>query len=182
MTEQASVLHDDSENFLEDERAGDGDGIGRNGRPEVDYHDWQDPQTGRFVRGNPGGPGPPSRPVRRRDLYGICVRHAKKAGLDLDALLWAVVRGLFVRASRGDSTAAKLIFDRLCSPVKTVTSSPAVSINVGDAREDRGPPIPGRGDLGRYMQRLCEVSGDLIAAESAAIDAEIVDPVEEFLG
>ena len=82
----------------------------------------RDPVTGHFAPGN--NVNPKGRP-RRPDIYAL-VRdhHIEAGGTTLNEKLVQVVQAMLERAMQGDTTAAKLILDRL-------TDSDPVKLEVG---------------------------------------------------
>jgi hypothetical protein len=134
-----------------------GEGNGTNGarQESAGNGELQDPKTGRFVKGNPGGPG---RPRGALDLMTIARRGAKKDDQDLDILVWEAVKGLAARAKKGDPAAARELLNRLCG---TVEKGSDVEVNVGiDARQP-GPPLPNNRDLANWLEELGEAVVDL---------------------
>jgi len=143
--------------------AGDGDGDGRR-QPD---DNGRDSATGRFTVGNSGGPGRPSGAL---DFMSICRRRAREADLDLEALVWAAARGLFLKASKGDASAAKIILDRTCGLLEK-----GLELNVDARSVTIGPPVPQGGDFVDYVRKLGEVAehqhrrleGGLVAGSNA---------------
>lgn len=82
-----------------------------------------DPATGRFVKGNPGGGRP-----RSIDLRSLV---ARERGDTIEEKLLAVIDKLCEQGANGDVAAAKLLIERLCGPVKQ-----EVDVSLDDSRLD----------------------------------------------
>lgn len=98
---------------------------------------------GRFQKGSPG------RLSRRIDVAAACRRFAKKEGIELDFMVWLVVKRLLAMAvNDGNIKAAALALKHLGAREQP----PSVAVNVGapDAQvsvDFAGPPIPPLDDL-----------------------------------
>jgi len=131
------------------------DGNGRN-KPDGNGQ-LQDPKTGRFVPGNPGGPGRPKGATL--DFMCICRKKAKEFGVDLEDLVWRFVQGLSERAMSGDPAAGKLLLDRFCGILE---KGAQVNVGVGIDARSTGPPIPSPQELGKCLRELADESLKLL--------------------
>lgn len=122
--------------------------------------------AGRFARGNPGGPG---RPKGSIDLIALARRRSKSEGYDLRQALWEALRAMIEAARKGDSNAARIVFERLCTPVDR---GAAVEVNVAT---HFGPPVPAGADLLNYTRTLGKLAEELFA-EPAPNEAPAAAP------
>jgi hypothetical protein len=79
-----------------------------------DLNDFKD-KRGKFIKGNPGGPGNPfaSRQQEYRELFLKCVTQAK---------FKKIIKKITEKAIKGDLSAAKLLFERICGKLPEGTS------------------------------------------------------------
>lgn len=108
----------------------------------------QDPHTGKFLPGNNGGPGRP----RSFDFQAAVRKFAMDKKIDLEKtiglLLSAMIEEATARNGSSSVTAAKLLWDRLCGPVKQ-------SIELeGEIHAPPMPPMPDGEHLPEYLERL----------------------------
>lgn len=76
-----------------------------------DGGDLRDAKTGQFVNGHQKLGG---RKKGAMDLMSICRRAAKGAGVKLEDMVWAVMRGLALKGAQGDAAAGGIVLNRLC--------------------------------------------------------------------
>ena len=120
----------------------------------MDY--LRDPKTGRFIPGTKGGPGRKTG-SRMINFVVLCEKKAKELNINLEDLVWSVVKRLFVLASQGDVQAAKLILDRICGPVDKLIElnfdnrSLTISTENGDSKFNIG-------EFSDYLKKLNEVA------------------------
>lgn len=142
-------------------------------KPNSIYHD----KHGRFAVGNPGGPGQPPG-TRHIELMEVCRRKARKEGRDLEELLWGVVKGLMIKAGKGDAKAGKLILDRFCG---TLEKAPQIAVDARQISLTPGPPIPPSRELGRCFAKLAEISKDLMTVPLDEPDEVEKEAIDELL-
>lgn len=128
---------------------------------------------GRFRPGNAIGKGY-GRPKGSYDLLAIARRRAREEGLDLRAELWRVVLVLLRAAQEGDTTAAKLVLDRLAGPVEKGTE---LSVSVSQITGPVPPPV---GDLPAYARELARLA-EKFSAPQVAKPEPACDPWAEQL-
>lgn len=130
----------------------------------------KDPVTGQFLKGHKGGPGAP-KGTRKVDMLALCRRKAdedlldgKNNGLDLDGMIWAMMKGLMVQAGKGNARCAQIVLDYLAvAPDRR----PVVNVDV-DARQvnvGTGPPVPEGAALGAYIREIEDIASNLITVE-----------------
>lgn len=117
----------------------------------------RNPKTGQFSVGNPGGPG---RPRGKLDFMAICKRRARATKMDLEDAVWEIFEGMLKAAKDGDTSAAKLLLDRMCGLMEKDGPQLAVQINGTDQQVNIGPPVPDDADLGDFVQRLYDITGE----------------------
>jgi hypothetical protein len=133
---------------------------------------------GRFLPGHPGGPGAVKGAPRKIELVAVCRRKAKQEGRDLEDLLWGVVKGLMVKAGKGNAACGKLILDRFCGMME---KAPEVNVNVDNRQVNAGtgPPMPSVGQLQEYFQDLVNLSGGTPGLEVS--DPVALEAIDELL-
>ncbi len=144
-------------------------------KPEQLVPSDRNPLNGRWL---PGVRGTGRRP--RIDLLSVCDRLAREEGLDLETLVWAMVKGLILTGSKGDVPAAREVLRYLC---KDPGNSDGVTVNVGvgvDARTtvaNVGPTLPDAerfagflDNLGDFTARLRELRPDMNAKPKTRAD------------
>lgn len=119
--------------------------------------DGRDPVSGRWLKGVPG-----TGRRHRIDLLSTCDRLARAEGRDLESLLWGVVKGLILAASKGDTQAAKILFFHFAADDGKARAAgldgPAVVVNV-DTRN--GPALPDAQRMADYLDNLGEFAEEL---------------------
>lgn len=116
----------------------------------------KDTATGKFQVGNTYGEGRP-KGASRVDLIAVCRRKAENEGASLDHMLWTMVKGLILAAAKGDSSAGKLVLERLCVPVE---QAPLVSI---DMRGLQAAPLPTDDELLALVDELKQGRDEVLA-------------------
>jgi hypothetical protein len=106
---------------------------------------------GKFAKGTIGGYRK-KRSNQRPSFYGVIQSLLEESGLTVEVVIWTIFRGLYDRAKRGDTQAAKLLLDKLTSPEKTT-----VEITHGLTP---GPPLPGPDAFGDYVSTLYRIAID----------------------
>lgn len=129
-------------------------------------------ERGRFLPGH--SVKSPGRPPGSLDLMAVARKKAREHGVDLEDMLWTVIAGLQAAAAEGDTKAAALLLDRFCG---VLAKEAGVEVNINNGTVNNGPPEPTTRELGVYMQRLGELSGELLTVELEPKP----DPVEALL-
>ncbi len=117
----------------------------------------RDARSGRLLPGH-SGIGSKGPKVQRIKFMASVRRQAEAENIDVEEMLWAVVKRLVQEAITGDVAAAKFIVDRFCGPME---KSPLVQI--GNFQE--GPPVPSTRELGAYFRKLEDISTGLLTVE-----------------
>jgi hypothetical protein len=101
-------------------------------------------------------PRPRGRPPRP-DVYRLCSEKAASDGLDVDDLIWGVMKGLIVAGSRGNAKCAALVLKYLGAPLPPSPGEwPLVNVTARDGNVEvsvAGPPTPSPEKLGEKIGR-----------------------------
>ena len=126
-------------------------------------------ERGQIVAGSGSNGG--GRPKGSLDFMSICRKRAKDENLDLEGLVWAVAKGLFLRAAKGDAACAKIALDRVCGLLE---KGALVNIDIDQKQLNigAGPPVPSTRELGAYFKQLQTISGELLEVELAPDEDE----------
>ena len=136
-----------------------------------DVDENRDPGTGRFLPGYKGGR------KHRIDLLSVCDRRAREEGMELEDLLWQVFKGLVVQAAKGDTVAARIIFERVCTTPDQLAARLELEVTAA-----LGPPTPvAPGEVADYFEELASVSRKLRNAPRITVTPEAESVVDELL-
>lgn len=115
-------------------------------------------KKGRFLPGH--APTSPGRPKGKThyDVLAICKRMAKEDGADIEKLIWAVMRGMAIKGSKGDSAAAKVFLDRVCGPAG---KDPEVQVNI-DARQVADAAAQDPEDIQREFAKAVRIMDEMV--------------------
>lgn len=106
------------------------------------------------ARERAGKIGRPPRP----DIYALCREQAWQEGQDLEPLLWGVMKGLMLAASRGNAKCATLVLRYLGAPLPPDHATPVVNVmTTGSVEIGAGPPVPSPRELGDNLAALVKL-------------------------
>jgi len=115
----------------------------------------RDQKTGRLLPGHQLSS--PGKPKSTLNFMEICKRKAKAIGVDLDSVVWSIMKGLLNRAKDGDAAASKILLDRLCGVVEKGFE---LHVDVDNRSVTIGPPVPEGRELGEYIRGMNEVAAE----------------------
>ena len=118
--------------------------------------------------------------VNRLDFLELCDKYAEKNGLDVETLVWTVIRGLMVKAANGNLTAARMLLDRFFG---AVPRGPAIQVDARSVHQHQhveaptatGPKPPSLLDFGAYLAKLNQVAESQGVKPGADPLADIAD-------
>ncbi len=139
----------------------------------------------RFRPGNPGGPGRP-KGTGKIQVLATCRRCAKDEGLDLDQLIWGMMKGLIQCGSEGNAKAARVVLDHLAVAVEK--AMPEINVDI-DARSvslntGEGATLPPTSDeASAYLQKVVELSHTIREQTQArnGVQQRGVDLIDDML-
>jgi hypothetical protein len=83
----------------------------------------------------------------------VVAERAAAGGISVEDALWGLFRAMLARGLKGDTTATKVLLDRLCD------SDPlAVDLRGNLITESAGPPMPNSERMQVYLERFAELA------------------------